>query len=137
MRKFFKVKIGDVYLTKDGTETALGCFLQIINISKLRELFVKNLVPSVDGTQVIQTFGTKDIPFAVSVALLPRAVGELLIDLYNSSSASGEILTFEATDGGGPDLAFDCQIVSFDYKDSNGDIWENAEIQLEAISKIV
>ena len=130
MRKNFKVKIGDVYLTKDGTENALNCFLQIVNLSKLREDYIKTVVTTVDGSAVVQTFQTKDVPFSVSVALLPQAVGELLIALYNSSGASGDTLPFTATGGGGADLSFPCSIVSFDYKDSNSDIWSDAEIQL-------
>lgn len=130
MRKIYKVKIGGVYLTKDGTAAALGCFLQIINVSKLRENFVKTVIPSVDRSSVVQIFQTGDVPFSVNVAGLSRAVGELLIALYNSSIGSGELLSFTATDGGGPDLAFPCQIISFDYKDSQSDIWQDAEIQL-------
>lgn len=130
MRRIYKVKIGGVWLTEGAIETGRKCLLEIINLSKLRELYKNTAIESVDGSQVIQTFEAKDVPFAVNLALLPSSVGELLVDLYNNSSAQEALLPFTATDGGSLNLSFNCRIVSFDYKDSQSDIWENAILQL-------
>ena len=130
MRRVYKIKIGGVWLTEGAIETGRQCLLEIINLSKLRELYKNTAIEAVGGSFVTQTFETKDVPFAVNIALLPSDVGELLINLYNNSSASGALLPFTATDGGSINLSFNCRIVSFDYKDSQSDVWENAILQL-------
>jgi hypothetical protein len=129
MSEIYKVKIGDVFLTSDGTETGRGCLLEILNISKLREMYKKTVIESVDGSQVTQIFEVTDVPFAVSVFRVYKPVGDLLVDLYNDSAASGELVSFEATGGGNVDFLFDVEIVSFDYKDTEFG-WENAQLNL-------
>lgn len=129
MSEIYKVKIGDVYLTSDGTETGRGCLLEILNISKLRELYKKTVIETIGGA-VVQTFDSgAGVLFAVAVYRIYKTVGDLLVDLYNESSATGATVVFEAVGGGNIDFSFDVEIVSFDYKDTEYG-WESCTISL-------
>jgi len=128
LSEIYKVKLGDIWLTSDGLENGRQCLLEILNISKLRELY-RNIPVECVGGITVQTFGVPDVAFGLAIFKIYKPVGDLLVDLLNDSSATEQTVTFDAAGGGNVDFSFDCRIVSIDYKDTEFG-WENVQINL-------
>ena len=89
--KFYKVQIGDVYLTDDGTENGTPCKLEIPNLEDLLTPVIGAVVYAASGNPVIQSVPwSKGKPFEINIGVLTREVWEdiktLMIDAQTAAS---------------------------------------------------
>lgn len=114
MARTYKVKIGDIWLTNDGTEDGLPCKVEVPNAAILLETDIGNVAIGADGVpfrEMPLTPTGAGRPFAVLVKFMTKAVYDALkaaLDTAASSSAE-----FQVTGTGTPG-DFDVNAIVFD-----------------------
>jgi hypothetical protein len=99
MSEFYLVKIDDVFLTRDGTETGRACLLTVSGASDLLNIFSGNVTLAIDGTPIVQMFetGTKGKTLEIKVDVLLSDVWTSLVNLINTALSEGETLNIIGT----------------------------------------
>lgn len=90
--KFYRVKFDDIFLTKDGTNSAIPAKLQVVGADALLSPFTGSTIISIDGTPVNQVFEveTKGRTLEVRVeTYLLEPVWESIVELINDRLADG------------------------------------------------
>lgn len=99
MAEFYSVKIGSVYLTRDGTASGRACLLSVSGASDLLQTVSGNVQFAVDGTPIIQTFetGTKGKILEIKVEVLLTAVWASIVGLINAALSDGTTINLVGT----------------------------------------
>lgn len=87
MAEFYKIKVGDLWLSKDGLETGLPCRLTIDNVEDILVDFVGQSYPSASGKRISQLVPAADTEFAIKIDQLTAAVYASLKTLANANLA--------------------------------------------------
>lgn len=130
MARFYKIQIGELFLSSDGTANGDLCKLSVSGIAGLRKQIVKTVTPNADGSSTTQVFdNTENKPLEIAVISLPKAVGDSLVNLYNSLAT----FTVTGTDGDTGNFSVVCEMIDFDFKDFAFGFWKNAVIKLQTV----
>jgi hypothetical protein len=99
MARVYRLKIGDVYLTKTGLVDGIPCELSISGASDLLNTFSGSVTPAIDGTPIVQVFetGTKGKVLEIKVTRLYTAVWQSLVELIQTSLSEGETINLIGT----------------------------------------
>lgn len=99
MARFYRLQIGSVYLTSDGTSAGLPCKLKIGGVEALRVNYAGQTAPSADGTPQTVAFlvGTKSRPLSVTVETLPKTVFDSLVTVINNALQNNSTITLVGT----------------------------------------
>jgi hypothetical protein len=98
--RFYKIKIGSLWLTKDGLETGDECKLSVSGASDLLDSFSGSVNIAADGTPIVQTFetGTKGKILEIKVSTVYADVWTSIVNLINT--ALGDSATINITGAG-------------------------------------
>lgn len=99
MASFYKIKIGSIWLTADGSENADQCKSSVSGASDLLNNFTGSVTPAVDGTPIVQIFeiGTKGKILEIKVTRLYTSVWQSLIASIQDALSSGETINLIGT----------------------------------------
>ena len=128
MSKFYKVKIGAVYLTDNGLQTGLPCKLAVAGADALLSPFTGSVTPAVDGTPIMQIFETnlKGKVLEIRVFSLTTAVWNSLLALINTALAANTTINLTATGDIGN---FDVQVLPLVPKPFEASEFSNSRIK--------
>jgi len=127
MARFYQIKIGSIWLTKDGTEHAVGTGrsrLDVQGVDKLQSDYVKTRVNDMRGNPIIQktNVGIAGREIVITVTKIPVSVAESLIALHRSSEENDTAFQIVGTEGDTPD--FDLFVLpdvnAFEFKEFDG-----------------
>ena len=83
--KYFKVKIGSIWLTKNGLETSsINCRTEVVGANQFRTQIAGSVIDTVGGRVVQYVPFTRDKDFEIKVVKMPAAVWEDLVSLRES-----------------------------------------------------
>lgn len=86
MARFYRIQIGAVHLTSDGTNAGIPCKLAVSGADALLQTHKGQTIVANDGTPVNQLFAiTKGKPLEISVEVLPESVWNSLVSLINTA----------------------------------------------------
>lgn len=98
--RFYRIKIGDIYLTRNGLMNGDACKLKVIGADALLNPFRQTIRKSLNFTPKMKTFnaGTKGIDLTIEVeTYVLKAVWEDLIELKNTAVENKETLNIIGT----------------------------------------
>ncbi len=97
--RFNKIKIGSIWLTKDGTENSTPCKLTVTNIDLLLMDLTGQVNPSADGTPFVQVVDLekRGIILEITVETMLKAVYESLASQLNARLNDGNTIALEIT----------------------------------------
>lgn len=79
--KFYKIKIGSVWLTSTAMENGIQCFLTVAGANLFFTQIAGTRIPTVGGSVVQTVPFTKDKNFEIKVSILPADVWDDLVAL--------------------------------------------------------
>lgn len=79
--KFYSIQIGDIYLSSDGAETGIPCFLTVAGANDFFTLVSGNVIDTAGGRVVQSVVYAKDKDFEIQVSILPAAIWDDLKEL--------------------------------------------------------
>jgi hypothetical protein len=111
MADYYRIKIGSIWLTKDGLEQAAGigkrCAIDVEGIAALQSDYVKNRFNDFRGNPIIQktNVGKAGKPIVITITgKLPAAVAQSLIALHQTSEANDAAIRLTGNDTDTPDF---------------------------------
>lgn len=98
MARFYRIQIGSIYLTRDGSNGATPCKLAIAGLEDLLTTVIGAVEPSASGVPIFQTFAyTKNKAFEIKVEILTKDVWEDLTNLINTALEENQTLSVIGT----------------------------------------
>lgn len=111
MAEFYSIKIGDIYLTKDGNVQAAGigkrCALEVDGVQALQSPFNINRTNDMHGNPIITKtrVGQAGREIVINViGKLPVAVGDQISDLHNEAHENDSVIRLIGNDSDEPDF---------------------------------
>src|SRR5262245_26809449 len=95
--RFNRVRIGAIYLTKDGTSGSTPCKLSISNLDLLLMDKTGNIEPVADGSPFIQLVDVHGVELVIQVLKLKQTVYESLREAFNTLNNTGAKVEVEIT----------------------------------------
>ncbi|HEX8288022.1 MAG TPA: hypothetical protein VF556_08505 [Pyrinomonadaceae bacterium] len=94
MSGFYNIRVHDIFLSEDGTNTGLGCKLSVENVEDLLTTVAGNVQLSANGTPVFHLVEwTAGKQFAVRVSTLTTDVWLSLVELLNTALEENDTLS--------------------------------------------
>lgn len=107
--RFYTVKIGDLWLTKDGSETGKPCKLEIQNVEQLWMDKTGSAGQAADGSIFRQLVDVHGVRIQISVRQIMKDVFDDLLELLNEVNNTGASLPLLIS-GKTKDLAVSCTV---------------------------
>lgn len=82
--KFYKIRIGDIWLTSTALENGIECFLSITGAENLLTQIAGTLIETVGGRIVQPVVYVKGKDFEINVSIMPGSVWDDLVALRES-----------------------------------------------------
>lgn len=128
---FYKIQIEGIYLTQTGLTGGRKCKTSVSGVDALSMDYIRTVNTSRDGTPIIQTYPyTRGKPIEILIDILPKAVGEDLIELFNDSMLNQATLTVVGTEAETPDFTATCEFLSFNFRLFSRNAWNQVVIKL-------
>lgn len=114
MAEYNRVKIADLYLTSDGTETGIPCRVDVVGLTKLRPVYRRTVVLPIEGKPHVQLFENLiGESFSMTIFQLHTDEYDDLIEIIDAADAGdGEINV--TLDGETGDFDLQCVLESID-----------------------
>ena len=96
--EFYRIQIGNVYLTKDGSASGRPCLLTLTGADQLRQTRRGNVFKSLDGTPYLQiAANAKGKTLEIRVEVLMASVWESVVALINNALETRTTLNVKGT----------------------------------------
>ena len=95
--KFYKIKIGDIWLTSTALENGIQCFLTVVAANNFFTQISGTLIETVGGRIVQPTVFTKDKDFEIKVSIMPAEIWDDLTVLRESLLTADDSITIQGT----------------------------------------
>lgn len=99
---FYRIQIGDIYLTKTGANGGIPCKLSVTNADALVLGFVGQTVKAIDGTPINKIIALdKGIDFEINVEILMKAQFDAIKTLITNALSNSSTINVVGTGDGG------------------------------------
>jgi hypothetical protein len=94
MSRFYRIQIGGIFLTEDGTAAGTPCKLSVESVEDLLTTVAGSVAPSANGTPIFQLVEwTKGKQFAIQITTLTKDVWLDLVELLLEALEENQTLT--------------------------------------------
>lgn len=114
-------------MTSNGLVGGKRCESSIEGLPQLFSAYVR----TTDEALNIQTFAATKKAITITIPILPKTVGENLVEFFEDSMFNASTFTVTATDARTPDFSMEFEYLNMNYgKDASLNSWDNVTIVL-------